>query len=86
MPLQVRYGLTDRIQLFAALPVGWTNTETAEISSTLPVLRQFLEWRGTGRCQRRFFLPGPQELRVLLRSRYRGHVRIRGAHQQHRSL
>ena len=37
MPLQVRYGLTDRIQLFAALPVGWTNTETAEINSSLPV-------------------------------------------------
>jgi hypothetical protein len=29
MPLQLRFGLTDRIQLFAAAPVGWTNAEVS---------------------------------------------------------
>ena len=30
MPLAVRYGLTDRVQLFANAPVGWANTEVSE--------------------------------------------------------
>lgn len=29
MPLEVRYGLTDRIQLFANAPFGWANAEIA---------------------------------------------------------
>jgi hypothetical protein len=32
MPLQIRYGLTDRIQLFGSLPVGWTNTEVSALN------------------------------------------------------
>jgi hypothetical protein len=31
MPVQIRYGLTDRIQLFGAIPVGWTNSETSTL-------------------------------------------------------
>jgi hypothetical protein len=33
MPLQVRYGLMDRVQVFADMPVGWTNTETSAIGA-----------------------------------------------------
>jgi hypothetical protein len=29
MPLEFRYGLTDRIQLFANMPFGWANTENS---------------------------------------------------------
>ena len=33
MPLAVRSGVTDQLQFFASLPVGWTNTETSTIGS-----------------------------------------------------
>ncbi|HEY4760717.1 MAG TPA: hypothetical protein VIH42_09065, partial [Thermoguttaceae bacterium] len=31
MPVEVRYGLFDRVQLFANLPFGWANTEISEL-------------------------------------------------------
>ena len=33
VPIDVRYGLTDCMQLFANVPFGWTNTETASFES-----------------------------------------------------
>jgi hypothetical protein len=32
MPVQIRYGLSDRIQLFGAIPVGWTNSELSTVN------------------------------------------------------
>jgi hypothetical protein len=31
--LDIRYGLAERVQLFAALPVGWTNTEISNLGN-----------------------------------------------------
>ena len=31
MPLDIRYGVTDRLQAFVNLPVGWANTEVSTL-------------------------------------------------------
>ena len=33
VPMDVRYGLTDRLQLFANVPFGWANTETSYVDA-----------------------------------------------------
>jgi hypothetical protein len=43
MPLDIRYGLTDRLQAFADLPVGWANTEISYIGD-----ESFLNTGGLG--------------------------------------
>ncbi len=44
VPLDVRYGLTDRLQLFGTVPFGWANTET----SVVDVEDQFMNQGGIG--------------------------------------
>ena len=43
MPLDIRYGLTDRLQTFVNLPIGWANTEVSFIGD-----EQFLNTGGLG--------------------------------------
>ena len=47
-PLDVRYGLTDCMQLFANVPFGWANTETSYIVSPTQNSDNFLNQGGIG--------------------------------------